>query len=83
MQVVIEILFIFLSNTNIKIIKLSKLTQRSYSTIEILLISGWIEFIIKKKFTKTAMDENSEIFMIYVSTLKVLTMISIYFSRIS
>ena len=71
MKIVLEILFLALSNTNIEFIKLEKLSWRFYIAAKALSTNSRIELINKREFTRTALDENFETFVIYVTTLKV------------
>ena len=66
-KVVLGMPFLTFSNANIQFVK-KKLTWRSYTTVEALLTTKRIEFINKKKFAKAALDEKSEIFVIYVAS---------------
>ena len=68
MEVVLGMLFLTFSNTDIQFIE-KELTWRSYTTAEALLTIKRIEFIDKKEFAKVALDENSETFVIHVAFL--------------
>lgn len=83
MEVVLEILFLSLSNADIKFAKLEKLLWKIYIAVEALPTTNWIELINKREFAKTALDKNSETFVMYVATLKVPTIIFIHFSKTS
>ncbi len=76
MEVSLKMLFLTLNNIDIEFIELEKLTWKSYITAKALLTINRIEIIDKNKFAKTALNKNSEIFVIYVSALKA-TMIHI------
>lgn len=80
---VLRILFLSFSNADIKFIESEKCIWRCYDTIEALLISNRVRFINKKDFAKVILDENSEIFVVYVTILEVLTAILIYLSKTS
>lgn len=62
-------LFLVLSNVNFEFY-IEKLTQGSYIAIKALFITNQVEFIDKKEFAKTMLDENLETFVVYVGTLK-------------
>lgn len=66
MEVVLRMLFLAFGIIDIKFIELGKLTWRSYSTAKALPTISRIHFINKNEFAKTALDENSEIFVVYV-----------------
>lgn len=84
MKMVLEMLLLALSNTNIEFIELEKLTWRFYTTAEILSITSIrVEFINKMKIAKVVLDKNSEIFMVYIATLKVSAIMFIYPSRVA
>ena len=67
-EVVLGTFFLTFSNTNIQFVE-KKLTWRSYSTGKALPTTQQIELIDKKEFTKAALDENSETFVVYVASL--------------
>ena len=77
MEVVLKISFFILSNVDIQFIK-KKLTWRSYTTKKALPTTCRVEHINKKKFTKTALDENIKVFIIYMSFLSLKSKIMIY-----
>lgn len=81
LEMVLEMPFLSLSNTNIKFAEPRKVTQRLYDTVEALFTTSRIKLTNKKEFTKAALDENSKIFLVYVITLEVLTTMSIHFSK--
>lgn len=64
-------LFLTLSNIDIKFVK-KKLTWRFYIANKALPIIKQVEFIEKKKFTKTALNKNFEIFVMHIAILKAL-----------
>lgn len=78
MEMVLKMPFLFLSNADIEFAELKKLTWRLYTTIKALPTINWIKLIGKRKFAKVALDENSEIFVVYVSTLEAITMNSFW-----
>ncbi len=78
MEVVLGILFLSFSNVDIKFAELGKLTWRLYTVTKVLPTTSWVKLIDKKVFAKAVLDENSEIFVVYVATLKTTT---IYLSR--
>ena len=68
MEVVLDILFLTFSNTNVQFAK-KKLTQRTYTTEKGLPTTRWVELIDQKEFAKAALEENIEVFVVYVSFL--------------
>ena len=70
---VLEMPFLTLSNAKIQFAK-NELTWRSYITKKALPTTCQVELIGKKKFAKTALDENVEAFIVYMAffTLKIL-----------
>ena len=83
MEVVLKMLFLSLSNANVKFAKLEKLTWRIYITVEALSTTSWVKLIDKKKFAKAAPDKNSKTFVVHVAIPEVPTTIFIYPSRTS
>lgn len=75
---ILEMFFLTLSSADIKFAE-KKLTERSYTIAKALLTIKRIELINKKKFVKTALDKNSELFVIHVAALEALK-ITIYSS---
>lgn len=73
-------LFLSLSNTNIELTELKKITWRSYNIVEVLYITSKIELINKNKFAKAILDENSETFLMYITALKAML---IHLSKVS
>ena len=67
MEIVLGMPFLALGNTDVEFTGLEKLTWRSYTAAEALSTTNWVEFIDKKEFAKTALDKNSETFVIYVA----------------
>ena len=67
-EIVLKMLFLALSNADVEFTELGKFTWRSYITVR---ITSWIKLIDKKEFAKTALNENSETFMVYVAVPKV------------
>lgn len=51
--------------------------------VEALPTTSQVEFINKQEFAKTTLDENSEIFVIYVAALEVATTMPFHSSRTS
>lgn len=78
-EVVLRILFFTLSNADIQFDK-KKLTCRSYTTAKTLPTTKQVEIIDKKKFTKVALDENVEAFLMQVTFLS-LSLMTIYLAR--
>ena len=69
MEVVLGMSFLTFSNINIQFVK-KELTWRSYTAAEALPITKQIELIDKKKFAKTALDEEFETFGMHVAALE-------------
>ena len=67
-EVVLGMPFLTLSNADVQFVE-KELTWRSYTTAEALPTTKWVELINKKEFTKAALDEKSETFVIYVAAL--------------
>ena len=65
--------FLTLSNADIKFAQ-KKLTWRSYLIAEALPTTKRVELIDKKKFAKTALDENIEAFVMHVIFLSLNSM---------
>lgn len=83
MELVLEIFFLFFSNSDIKFIESQKLIWRSYDTAKALLTASRIELINKREYTTTAMNKNLETFVIYIATLEILTVMLIHLLNIS
>ncbi len=62
--------FLVFSNANVQF-GTEELTWRIHTAAEALLTTSQVELIDKRKFAKVVVDENSETFVIYVSTLDV------------
>lgn len=67
---ILEISFFSFSNIDVDFVELGKLTWRSYNIAEALPTTSWVEFIDKKEFVKTALDENFKTFIVYVEALE-------------
>lgn len=72
-EVVLGIVFLSLRNVDVGFAELWKLILMSNNIAEILHIASWVELIHKKKFAKVVVDENSEIFVIYVTALEAMS----------
>lgn len=72
MEVVLEMLFLTLNNTNFQF-DAKKFIWRSYTAIETLSTISRIELIIKRKFAKVVLDKNLEIFVVHVLALEAMT----------
>ena len=70
-KVVLGMPFLTLKNANVQFVE-KKLTWRSYTTAKALPTTKRVELINKKKFVKTALDEKSEIFVVYVAFLNLI-----------
>ena len=68
MEVVLGMPFLTFSNTDIQFVE-KELTWRFYTTIEVLPTTKQVEIINKKEFAKTALDEKSKTFVVYVAFL--------------
>ncbi len=68
MKVVLEILFLIFSDINIWFTE-KKLTWRSYKTAKTLPTIKKVKLIDKKKFIVTAIDENSETFIVHITSI--------------
>lgn len=68
-KVVLEMLFLYLSNTNVYFDK-KELTWRTYTVAETIPTSRRVELIDKYYFIKAALDENSETFVVHVVALE-------------
>lgn len=73
--VILNMLFLALSNTNVLFTK-QKLTWRSYIPVKALLITKQVEMIDKKKYAKIALDKNIKAFVMYIALI--IFKISIY-----
>ena len=65
---VLNIPFLNLSNVDVQFVE-KEFTWRSYITTKALPTSKRVELINKKEFVKVALDENSETFVVYVTSL--------------
>lgn len=74
-EMILGMPFLFLSNADVKFVELRKLTWRSYDTAEALPTTSQVKLINKKKFTKVALDENSETFVVHIVALKIIEII--------
>lgn len=72
--------FLLLCNTNIDF-EIGRLTWRLFTTAETLLITSRVKPIHKHKFAKAALDENSETFVMHITTLEVIEM-TIHLSKV-
>lgn len=70
MEIVLGIPFFFFSIINIKFTRLEKLIQKFYIIAKALFTIIQVKFIDKREFTKTILNKNSEIFTVYITTLK-------------
>ena len=69
MQVVLEMLFLTLSNADIKFAK-KELIWRFYNAAEALSTTKQVELINKKEFVKAVLDEESKTFVVHVAALE-------------
>ena len=79
-EVVPRILFLTFSNANIQFAE-KKPTWRFYTTKKALSSTQKIELINKEKLAKAALNENIEVFMVYISFLSLGSKITIYLAR--
>ncbi len=70
MEVILETPFLSFNNADVEFAELKKLTWRLYTVAKALSTTSWVELIDKRKFAKTALDENSKTFIVYVSALE-------------
>ena len=75
-KIVLGMLFLILNNVDIQFVE-KELTWRSYTTTEALPTTKRIELINKKEFVKMALDENSETFVIYVTSFNLVLEINL------
>ena len=68
MEVVLGMPFLTLSNADVQFAE-KELTWRTYTTEKALPTTRRVEIIDRKKFAKTALDENVEAFVVHVSSL--------------
>ena len=71
MEIVLEMPFLAFSNANIQF-DTECFIWRSYSTAKALPTTKRVDLIDKHKFTKAALDENSETFVVQVAVLEAL-----------
>ena len=71
MEMVLGMCFLTFCNADIQFAK-KKLIWRSYTVVEALQITKRVEIINKKELAKTALDKESETFMMHVATLEAL-----------
>ena len=67
-EIVLSIFFLIFNNTDVQFIE-KKLIWRSYTAAEALSTTKQVELINKNEFAKVTLDENFEIFVIYVTSL--------------
>ena len=67
-NVVLGMFFLNLSNINVQFAK-KELTWKTYTTEEALSTTRWVKLINQKEFSKAALDENIESFIVHVSSL--------------
>ena len=68
-KVVLGISFLIFSKVDIQFTE-KKLTWRIYITKEALLTTCWVKLIDWKKFAKVVLDKNIEVFVMYISSLR-------------
>lgn len=66
---ILEMPFLSLSNVDIWFAETNDFIWSKYSTTEGLPTTKRVEVIDKKEFTKTVLDENAKIFVVYVTAL--------------
>lgn len=71
MEMVIDILILNLSDTNINFVE-QKLIWRNYTIVEALYTTNQVKFIDKREFADIAIVENSETFVIHMAILEVI-----------
>ena len=77
MEVVLEMLFLTLSNADIQFAE-KELTWRSYTAKEALPTTQRVVLIDKKEFAKAALDKNIEAFVVHVSSLSLRSKMTIH-----
>lgn len=65
----LEMLFLSLSNIDIRFADTSEFTWKNCTTTEVLHNIKKVEVIHRKEFAQTALDENAKIRVVYVATL--------------
>lgn len=68
-EVVLRMFFILLNNRDFQF-DIRKFIWRSYTTIEVIPTTSWVELIDKREFAKVALDKNLKTVIIYITTLK-------------
>ncbi len=71
--------FLTLSNANVQFVK-KELKWRSYIIIEVLSTTKRVELVNKREFTSSSLDENIEMFVIYIATLLTAPAIQVHLS---
>lgn len=74
MELILEILFFFLNNTDIIFLDVKGFSYKCYIIIKVLCIFIQIKLIDKKKFVKAISNKNLETSIIYVVIQKVFRM---------
>lgn len=69
MEMVLEMLFLFLHNFNVKF-DARELTEGKFTVEKTIPISRQVELMNKYKFVKLALDETLDILEVYVATLE-------------
>ena len=82
MKMILRILFLSLSNADVKFAQLKRLILKTYITIEALSITSWVKLINQREFTKAALDKNSKTFVVHVAALEIPTAMPVHFSKI-
>lgn len=83
-KMILGILFLSLSNANVKFIKLiEKFIQKYYIIIEALSTITLTDLINRNEFISVVLDENFKIFLIYMSALEISTIHSSYVTEIA
>lgn len=68
MEIVLEMPFLFSSNADIQF-DTKELIWRFYTVAKVLPTTSRVQLIVKREFAKTALDENSNTFMMYMAVL--------------
>ncbi len=69
MEVVLGMHFLAFSNADFQF-DAKEFTWKTYTIIEVLPTTSWVEFIDKREFAKIALDKNLETFVVYVLALE-------------
>lgn len=80
MKIVLKIFFLIFSNANVQFAE-QQLTWRIYTPAEIILITKKIEIINQKEFAIAILDLKEEVFIVYITSLSLMSKMLIYLIR--